>query len=151
MKRKKYLLRFILIYLIIGFLSNLPILNGYILFSIDNDHFKYANANASFTNHETFEFKTPRISQHSIRFFIEEMKPKPENQKIYRLYRINPLCFWRWSHYLFKSRDFELKNKRYEMEAHIGRAKCNNYYYQHTDDRQKFYAAIRWPRPFKIC
>ncbi len=49
------------------------------------------------------------------------------------------------------ARFLELKNKRYEMESHINRAKCDNNYYQLTDYQQKFYAAIRWPRPFKIC
>ncbi|GGC22208.1 hypothetical protein GCM10011386_12670 [Parapedobacter defluvii] len=110
MKVRKYLLRFVLIYFIIGLLSNLPILNAYILYKIDNDHFKYSNADASFTVHETFGFKNPRLSQQSIKFFIEEMKPTPENQKVYRLYRINPLCFWRWSYYLFQSVDFEYKS-----------------------------------------
>jgi len=110
MKTKKYLLRFIYVYLIAGFISNLPFVNGYLLHRLDGDLFKYSNADASYTNHDTFSFKSPTISQWAIDRYIEDTHPEKKNQKIYRLYRINPLCFWRWSHYLITSKDFDYKS-----------------------------------------
>lgn len=112
MKTKKYLLRFIYVYLIVGFISNLPFVNGYILHRVDSDVFKYSNADASYTRHETFGFKSTPISLKSIDRYIEEFRPEKRNQKVYRLYRINPLCFWRWSHYLLTSIDFDYKSWR---------------------------------------
>lgn len=42
--------------------------------------------------------------------FIKETSPAKENQKLYRLYKINPLCFWRWNNYLKNSIHFEYKD-----------------------------------------
>jgi hypothetical protein len=110
MKTKKYLLRFIYVYLIAGFISNLPFVNSYLLHRFDGDLFKYSNANASFTLHEIFDFKFSPISQRLIDRYIAEFHPDKKNQQVYRLYRINPLCFWRWSHYLITSRDYEYRS-----------------------------------------
>ncbi|UPZ34615.1 hypothetical protein MUB18_10890 [Sphingobacterium sp. PCS056] len=110
MKTKKYLLRFIYVYLIAGFISNLPFVNSYLLHRFDGDLFKYSNANASFTLHEIFDFKFSPISQRLIDRYITEFHPDTKNEQVYRLYRINPLCFWRWSHYLITSRDFDYKS-----------------------------------------
>lgn len=107
MKTKKYLLRFIYVYLIAGFISNLPFVNGYLLHRLDGDLFKYSNADASYTNHDTFSFKSPSISQWAIDRYIADTHPEKKNQKIYRLYRINPLCFSRWKNYLVNSINFE--------------------------------------------
>lgn len=112
MKTKKYLLRFIYIYLLVAFISNLPFINGYILHRVDSDVFKYSNADASFTWHDTFSFKSTPISQSLIDRYITEVHPEKKNQKVYRLYRINPLFFWRWSHYLITSIDFDYKSWR---------------------------------------
>jgi len=110
MKTKKYLLRFIYVYLIAGFISNLPFVNSYLLHRFDGDLFKYSNANASFTLHEIFDFKFSPISQRLIDRYITEFHPDKKNQQVYRLYRINPLCLWRWSHYLITSRDYEYRS-----------------------------------------
>ena len=110
MKTKKYLLRFIYVYLIAGFISNLPFVNSYLLHRFDGDLFKYSNANASFTLHEIFDFKFSPISQRLIDRYITEFHPDTKNEQVYRLCRINPLCFWRWSHYLITSRDFDYKS-----------------------------------------
>ena len=116
MKTKKYLLRFIYVYLIAGFMSNLPFVSGYILHRFDGDVFKYSNADASFTWDDTFGFKASPISQWLIDRYIAEFHPEKKNQQVYRLYRINPLCFWRWSHYLITSRDYEYKSWK-EIES----------------------------------
>ncbi|UXD70231.1 hypothetical protein MUK51_02850 [Sphingobacterium faecium] len=110
MKTKKYLLRFIYVYLIVGFMSNLPFVSGYIRHRIDGDLFKYSNADASFTWHDTFGFKSSPIDQWYIDQYITKVHPEKKNQKIYRLYKINPLCFWRWSYYLLISADYQYKS-----------------------------------------
>ncbi len=110
MKTKKYLLRFLYVYLFAAFISNLPFINGYILHRFDSDVFKYSNADASYTRHDTFSFKSLSIKQLYIDRYIAEVHPEKKNQKIYRLYYINPLCFWRWSHYLITSRDYDYKS-----------------------------------------
>ncbi len=110
MKTKKYLLRFLYAYLIVGFISNLPLLNSYILHRIDGELFKYSNADASYTWHETFDFKSTPISQRYIDRYIAEFRPEKKNQQVYRLYHINPLCFWRWSQYLITSKDYDYKS-----------------------------------------
>ena len=96
-------------FLSIAIISNLVIINTVILQALDQNHFRYSNQNASFTDVETFNFKDPYISNTPIDRFIAETNPAVENKTIYRLYRINPLCFWRWSYYLFTSRDFSYK------------------------------------------
>ncbi len=93
-------------FLFIAFIANLPIIGKQLLHDIDQDHFRYSNLNASFTRVESFGFKDGYISKWGTRRFVEENNPAPENRTIYRLYRINPLCFWRWSYYLFTSRDY---------------------------------------------
>lgn len=42
--------------------------------------------------------------------------PKSENTEMYRLYRMNPLYFWRWSYYLIVSKDFKYKDWK-EIES----------------------------------
>ncbi len=67
-------------------------------------------SNGSLTSEESFSFKDPYISEWPIKWFIEETNPAEENKAVYRLYKINPLCFWRWSYYLFTSSDYTYKN-----------------------------------------
>lgn len=73
-------------------------------------HFKYSNSNASFTYLESLSFKNGFLTDWSINRFIEEMQPSIENQEVYRLYKINPLCFWRWHYYIFISRHYKYKS-----------------------------------------
>lgn len=63
-----------------------------------------------------FSFKSPSISQWAIDQYIADTHQEKKNQQVYRLYRINPLCFWQWSHYLITSRDFDYKSWK-EIES----------------------------------
>jgi len=101
--------------IIIGFIllvvvTNLPMINKNFMILFDGEgHFRYSNLDASFTQIERLGFKDGSISSWPINRFIEEEKPKNQNVEVYRLYRINPLCFWRWSYYIFTSRNFKYK------------------------------------------
>ena len=91
-------------------IANLPVINKQLLHALDQNHFRYSNLNASFTDEESFEFKDGYISDWPIERFIKETHPSTENRTVYRLYRINPLCFWRWNYYLSISNDFKYKD-----------------------------------------
>lgn len=54
--------------------------------------------------------KSPAISQWTTDQYIAGTHIKKKNLLVYRLYKINPLCFWRWSHYLITSRDCDYKS-----------------------------------------
>jgi len=96
---------------IVVIIVNLPIINKNILLMIDgNNPFRYSNSNASFTREESFEFKDSYLTNWSINRFIEETKPSDEDKQVFRLYKINPLCFWRWSYYISISRDYKYKS-----------------------------------------
>lgn len=92
--------------------TNLPIINKIILREIDgNRHFRYSNADGSFTIIQDFGFKDGLIQADWVMGrFIRENKPSPGNRVLYRLYKINPLCFWRWSFYIFSSRKFPYRS-----------------------------------------
>ena len=95
--------------LIILTIPNLPIINKYIAHKIDEGHFKYANLDGSFTMTQSFSFKSPGFSTFGFKHFIKETTPSAENQELYRLYTINPLCFWRWNNYLRHGIHFDYK------------------------------------------
>lgn len=102
---------FLIIITILIIIPNLPIINKNILLVVDGQSpFNYSNSNASYTKEDTFGFKDLFISDWSINRFIEETHPTKENQEIFRLYKINPLCFWRWSYYISISRKFSYKS-----------------------------------------
>ncbi|UIR57862.1 hypothetical protein LZQ00_08585 [Sphingobacterium sp. SRCM116780] len=103
MKKKTILIVFISILLV----PNLPIINKYIAHRLDEGHFRYANLDGSFIITQNFSFKSPGFSTFSFEHFIKETSPAKENQKLYRLYKINPLCFWRWKNYIVNGVHFD--------------------------------------------
>lgn len=109
MKFKK-LIKYIVWFVIIVLIANLPILNKVILSAVDKDHFKYANNDGSFTYTESFAFKDGYISSGLINIFKESQNATDSHKIVYRLYRINPLCFWRWSYYISISSNFKYRD-----------------------------------------
>src|SRR5690606_9357907 len=100
----------LIVLVVIIVITNLPMITkNFIVLFDGKDHFRYANADASFTRIQGFGFKDGFFFPKQIEGFIEEEKPSHENSTLYRLYRINPFCFWRWSYYLSTSVDFEYK------------------------------------------
>lgn len=101
----------LIIFAVIVIIVNFPLFNKSFLLMFDGKgHFRYSNSNASFTREESLGFKDPFISNWSIERFVEETHPAVGNKQIYRLYRINPFCFWRWHYYFSTSRNFEYKS-----------------------------------------
>ncbi|WP_185286234.1 hypothetical protein [Chryseobacterium indologenes] len=72
--------------------------------------FKYANADGSYTKIQEFGFKDGYFQPSLIKRFNETRMPTPENTKLYRLYKINPFCFWRWNYYLSSSIKFDYRD-----------------------------------------
>lgn len=93
-------------------ISNLPVINKEILRNIDSEHFCYANADGSFTRKEHFGFKSSGYisKKRAESWLAARLSPTEPNKEVFRLYRINPLCFWRWKYYLTSSKDFRYKN-----------------------------------------
>ncbi|TJZ49427.1 hypothetical protein FAZ15_22280 [Sphingobacterium olei] len=106
MKRK----RFIIVIAVVVIISNLPVINTEILMKIDSGHFRYANNDASFTYLQHFDVFVPWMSAAGVRGFIENTRPTQQNMEVFRLYKINPLCFWRWRYYLMVSIQFNYKS-----------------------------------------
>lgn len=109
--------------MIFGFLllANAPFINKFILFKVDNNSFAYSNINGSYTNRESFGFKDPTFTGFSFDYYIQEYDPPEEARVLYRIYKINPICFWRWKHYIYTSlkykyMDWEKIEKRREID-----------------------------------
>lgn len=85
---------------IILLVPNLPVITKYIAHQVDEGHFRYANLDGSFIATQRFSFKSPGFSTSGFEQFIKNTSPAEENRKLYRLYKINPLCFWRWNNYI---------------------------------------------------
>ena len=90
--------------------SNLPIVNTEVLKLTDSNNFRYSNNNATFTYIENFDIFRNWISDEVVFNFISQTRPELHNMELYRLYRINPLCFWRWRYYLSVSFQFKYKS-----------------------------------------
>jgi hypothetical protein len=105
--KRKFIIGIVLSVLVI---PNTPIIGTEILKAIDGDHFRYSNANAAFTGIEYMDVFSPWMSKWVTYGFIEATRPQMANMEIFRLYRINPLCFWRWRYYLTVSRHFEYRD-----------------------------------------
>ncbi|WP_394678722.1 hypothetical protein [uncultured Sphingobacterium sp.] len=81
-------------------LPNVPFIRKDIHRWLDEGYFRYSNLDGSYRITTDFGFKSPGFSTFGFEYWIKETSPAKENQRLYRLYKINPLCFWRWSYYL---------------------------------------------------
>jgi len=94
-------------------LSNIPVLNTPLLLALDGGRLRYSNADGSFTKIGGFDvFSVLKDSKEISEAILREREPpvSEENVEIYRLYRMNPLCFWRWSYYFLVSKKYRYKN-----------------------------------------
>ena len=88
-------------------IPNLPFIGKDIQHWLDDGYFRYSNLDGSYTMTQSFHFKSPGFSTFGFEQWIKETAPAVENRKLYRLYKINPLCFWRWSNYIRQSVHFD--------------------------------------------
>lgn len=104
---KKIIITFLLFIIIV----NIPLINKSVLSSIDGDsYYRYSNIDGSITLMQGFGFKDGYIVPDVTKSALNSGIITAEQAKLYRLYKINLLCFWRWSFYYFTSRQFEHKN-----------------------------------------
>lgn len=89
---------------------NLPIINTEIFKRVDGDHFRYSNADASFTDIEVFDILRPWMNEWVVKGFVEDRRPTIQNKEVFRLYKINILCFWRWRYYYAVSKKFKYRS-----------------------------------------
>ncbi|WP_164111664.1 MULTISPECIES: hypothetical protein [Sphingobacterium] len=68
---------------------NLPVINTEILRKVDSNHFRYSNADASFTYVQYLDILQPWISEWTVKGFISDQHPSEENKELFRIYRIN--------------------------------------------------------------
>lgn len=97
---KKLILVLVTILIVI---SNLPFVKE--MAGINFDYYRYSNYDGSITVHEIFsqnrvmskKFALGEIDnkEYLVRF------PMQEDRIIFRLFKINPLCFWRWGEYIY--------------------------------------------------
>ncbi|MFD2594017.1 hypothetical protein [Sphingobacterium griseoflavum] len=113
MKKKRI---FITVAIIIA-VSNLPVVSTVLMEKIDKDRFRYSNNDASFTSIQPLDILRPWMDDWVVQGFIESQRPTQENMEVFRLYKINPLCFWRWRYYILVSRKFRYKSWQ-EIEPH---------------------------------
>ncbi len=88
-------------------LPNLPFINKYIAVQIDGDYYRYSNRDGFYTYLQDMSFKSPGFSTRGLERFSEQTSPPREDRTLYRLYHINPLCFWRWHKYVVEGRHFD--------------------------------------------
>ncbi|MDR6513691.1 MULTISPECIES: hypothetical protein [Bacteroidota] len=103
-KMKKAILIFVGIILLI---PNLPFIGKDISHQLDEGYYRYANLDGSYTITQDFDFKSPGFSDLHFKYWVKMTSPPQENRKLYRLYKINPLCFWRWQNYLVNGVHFD--------------------------------------------
>lgn len=105
----KKLILGIILFLIL--LTNIPIIDKMVISSIDGqDQFRYSNIDGSITMIQRFGFKDSYFSPNSFDHLVTNGEFTKEQLKMYRLYKINPLCFWRWSFYIFSGSKFKYKD-----------------------------------------
>ncbi len=112
-------MKFIILFVLVGLVSNIsPVHEIFSLFG-DSDHFKYSNANGEFTFVE-FKGRDTVMLKKVFNLYSE----KTNDTILYRLFSKNPLAFWRIKKYFtdpkynlpYKNWD-EIKSKRtYELK-----------------------------------
>jgi len=127
-KRKGKIILSVLVVLFIV-LCNTYLVRDLIDLSFHPNYYRYSNYNGSFTA-QNIQLGILTNSKHGIetRFksFIEETDPPPEDRQLYRLFRRNPLYFWRWYSYFTDERyDLPYMNWK-EIRARRGYDKKNS-------------------------
>ena len=103
-RNKKTITILVLIFII---MSNLPPVQSLYDLSFDEDLYRYSNCDGSVTFQEIY-FKNRDYTIAELLYSDYIKKHNEADCKFYRLFKINPLAFWRWRYYLF--------DKRYRLE-----------------------------------
>lgn len=128
MKKKTTIMIKRAIFIVLGIMlliPNIPFIGKDIDHWLDEGYYRYANLDGSYMITQDFHFKSPGFSTFGFEQFIKEKSPAKENRKLYRLYKINPLCFWRWSNYLNHGVHFDYMDPKV-IERNIQKKKRDN-------------------------
>ena len=83
-------------------LTNLPPLKWLVSLVVDENHYCYSNNNGSFT---FAEFKARDRAMMYRRYTpFRETHPELPDTNLYRLFKRDLFCFWRWGEYFYDSR-----------------------------------------------
>ena len=115
MKQYKKILFFFAIVII---LSNVPPFRDYFRVTVDERHYRYSNANGSFTFYE-FMSRNFNMMKYSHKVCLNQQSHLKDKQ-VYRLFAKNPFAFWRWSLYLFDER-YKLPYKNWKEIEEVRR------------------------------
>jgi len=122
----KYIKYSLIIFAILVIICHLPFVGKSILHEIDKGRFRYSNRDGSYTSIQGFGFKDGLYTRNRLAPSSDPALSDPKVQQIYRLYKINWLCFWRWQLYIVSSLKFEYKNWK-EIEKQRVPYDKNNY------------------------
>lgn len=107
MKKKNLKKAIIIVLAIILLIPNMPFIGKDISHQLDEGYYRYANLDGSYVITQDFNFKSPGFSDFHFKYWVKMTSPPQENRKLYRLYKFNPLCFWRWKNYLLNGVHFD--------------------------------------------
>lgn len=129
MKREK-LNRFFIWLFIIIFISNIPPVHTLFSFFLDSQHYRYSNYNGDFT---FIEFKGHDTNMMYRRFnYYKNEQLEKTDKTLYRIFRKNPLTFWRWIDYFYDRRyNFPYKSWK-------GIRRIRGYRLKHSNNLQDF-------------
>jgi hypothetical protein len=103
MKPKK-LKNWIFVLIIIMLISNFPPIKSVISLFTDENHYRYSNADGSFTGVDIpFKGRLYNLAPVLPKSF-KEKHPTSSDTIVYRLFWKNPLAFWRWGEYYYDKR-----------------------------------------------
>ncbi len=108
MRKIKYIGIFFLTLIV---LSNVPPINLFFKFFLDERHYQYSNVDGSFTFVE-FKASDYKMMRRKFSGFKNE-NSQLKDTNIYRLFLKNPFTFWRWQNYFFDDR-YSLPYKNWE-------------------------------------
>ena len=83
-------------------IANIPPIKPLYRLAFDEYHYRYSNENGSFT---FVEFKARDVKMMYRRMDgYKQLFPLSNDTSLYRLYKRNILCFWRWGEYIYDER-----------------------------------------------
>lgn len=122
----RYIKYSLIAFTILVTICHLPFIDKSILEEIDSGRFRYSNIDGSYTSIQGFGFKDAFYTRNTLAPLSDAELSDPKVQQIYRLYKINWLCFWRWQYYIVSSLKFEYKDWK-EIEKHRVPYEKDNY------------------------
>ena len=107
----KWTRRFVVLLLFLA-ISNLPVVKDVYGLLFDEDHYRYSNANGTYTGQD-IKSRRYNLSPTVPKQFLAEY-PGITDTLVYRLFWKNPLAFWRWYEYVSGDPRYNLPYKSWK-------------------------------------